>query len=91
MRKSTSFVTENVVNSTQFLRNLAVSSYWSLNRKICIDSMRKNSLGNVKIDSHTDRNYAGKQQNLSKNIQKPIFPQASAKNSQNREYNHENK
>jgi hypothetical protein len=55
------FVAENVLDSSEFLRDLAVSGEGSLDFFIVIDFSRKDDFGEVEVDSQADGDDAGQQ------------------------------
>ena len=80
LREGACLITHNIMNSSQFLRNLTVSGNGSLHILISVDSSRKDGFGNIKIDSQRYGNDAAEKEDLSENVQKPILTQSSHKN-----------
>lgn len=48
------FVTENVLNSSEFLRDLTVSGEGSFNFFVVVDFSRKDDFGEIEVDSQAD-------------------------------------
>jgi Na+-transporting methylmalonyl-CoA/oxaloacetate decarboxylase gamma subunit len=89
LRQRARLVRKDVVHAAQLLRNLTVAGEGALDLLVVVDAVGEEGLGDVEVDSQTDGDDAGEQQDLPEEVQQPVFAQAPTEHDEDGEDYHE--